>query len=383
MYISDGHLVVAIAGSTPQINVYDMTTMQLACRPLSGVDEVGVESRDGIPVVAIQGRLMAYTTPESVSRARDDAEKQAKMEEPKYGTIVTDRSVKRALQRRQKLGEAGRPWSADSDTINKTRSSPLPTEPPGSFSPPSVQSLVFGTAAGISSEVGKGVWSGLKYVGNAAMTGASKSEMLSKSAPVISDFAKRFSGEVHAGKEDVEPRAPAGRASSSNARTGRYAKDAASWVKIVDLGRMSKTRRPPIPNDPVRLDRPVVLAHFALPIMEPVPINRHTSPGIDILSFSPLGTHLALGTCEGKSIGIVEIRLNAPMTMAEPSRSGVEADSQPRGQVWLRYELRRGLTPARITQMVWSRGGDLISVASRKTLRECDSPDLTANDFEC
>jgi hypothetical protein len=106
------------------------------------------------------------------------------------------------------------------------------------------------------------------------------------------------------------------------------------------------------------------VAHFALPVVENVSLPGHEMPVIDIMAFSPVGTHLAIGTSEGKIVSVVEIHPSATIGQ-QSGKSNLGS-----GQVWLRGELKRGVTPARISQLVWDLRGDRIAVTTRKTSRK-------------
>jgi hypothetical protein len=283
-----------------------------------------------------------------------------RMEEARHGNIVTQRSVKAAHEWKRQV-------SSDEGSL-VTGSSPVDER----YSPeslPSMQAMVMSTAAGISSEVAKGVWSGLKGFGKAAIDGASRSETLSKSAPVISEFAKRFSKE-----SSPRPGSPGtnehtlgnsqvdGETRANGLRPRRFR--GASWIKIVDLGRLVKSRRPVASEVEAARLRPSLVAHFALPVVENVSLPGHELPVIDIMAFSPVGTYLAIGTSEGKIVSVVEIHPSATMGQ-QSGKSNLGS-----GQVWLRGELKRGVTPARISQLVWDLRGDRIAVTTRKTSRK-------------
>jgi hypothetical protein len=292
--------------------------------------------------------------------AKTGVDRYNRMEEARYGNIVTQRSVKAAHEWKRQM-------SSDEGSL-MTGSSPVDDR----YSPeslPSMQAMVMSTAAGISSEVAKGVWSGLKGFGKAAMDGASRSETLSKSAPVVSEFAKRFSKE-----SSVRPGSPEthkhmlgnsqidSETRANGLRSRRFR--GASWIKIVDLGRLVKSRRPVASEVEAARLRPSLVAHFALPVVENVSLPGHELPVIDIMAFSPVGTHLAIGTSEGKIVSVVEIRSSA--TIGQQSGNS----NLGSGQVWLRGELKRGVTPARISQLGWDLRGDRIAVTTRNTSRK-------------
>ena len=341
----------SIGGDSSSVTIYHKETLRPYCRAIQ--QDLGVNTRSGVPVIALQGRLLAYLTSEP---AKSGPERYARMEESKHGTIVTERSVKAAMewQKRQKEEQLA------SSPASESRFSPE--------SLPSMQAMVLNTATGISSEVAKGVWSGLKGFGRAALDGASWSETLSKSAPVVSDLAKRFAGEAinkdTTKLKDTRSSSGQGAAIDSVAmRDGSPSKryEGSSWIKVVDLGRLVKSRRAASLGQESDQYRPSMLAHFAVPLSENVSLPGHDLAAVDLLSFSHNGTHLAVANADGRAISVLEIRLT------EPSSANVDS---PMGQVWLRHDLRRGMTPARIVQISWNRTGMWISVASRKTIRE-------------
>jgi hypothetical protein len=279
------------------------------------------------------------------------------MEEFRHGTIVTKRSVKIAMEWQNRQKEE----NLASSPASESRFSPE--------SLPSMQAMVLNTATGISSEVAKGVWSGLKGFGRAAIDGASRSEALSKSAPAVSDLAKRFAGDATS-KSPIKPdtkRSLSGHAGTLDSLvmpdgSSRKRYDGSSWIKVVDVGRLIKSRRATGSEDETDRYRPSLVAHFAIPVSENVSLPGHDLAAVDLLSFSHNGTHLVVANADGRTLSILEVRLTAPMSSA--AVNGVM------GQVWLRHDLRRGVTPARIVQVSWNRTGSLVSVASRKTIRE-------------
>ena len=325
------------------------------CRSIN--EDVGVNTRSGLPVATLQGRLLAYVTTHS---ARSGVERYDRLEELKHGSIVTQRSVKAATEWKRQATVETRLSGAGSSPVDERYS-------PESL--PSMQAMMMTTAAGISSEVAKGVWSGLKGFGRAAVDGASRSEALSKSAPVVSEFAKRFSSDSAASpghpKLQGQAAGSGGLGSGGLATTPRSRRHhGASWIKIIDLGRLVESRRPIAST--LRHDkcRPSLVAHFALPLVENVSLPGNALPTIDIMAFSALGTQLAIGTSEGKIVSVVEIR----MSVATTRRLGSTDDCL--GQVWLQHQLKRGLTPARISQIIWDQSGKTVGVTSRKTSRK-------------
>jgi len=332
--------------------IFDKDTLRPHCRSIQ--QDLGVNTRSGVPVIALQGRLLAYLTSEP---AKPGPERYARMEELKHGTIVTKRSVKAAVvnQKRQKEGALA------SSPASESRFSPE--------SLPSMQAMVLNTATGISSEVAKGVWSGLKGFGRAALDGASRSEALSKSAPAVSDLAKRFAGDATT-KDPAKPdnkRSLSGHAGAMDSLampdgSSRKRYEGSSWIKVVDLGRLIKSRRVTGSDEEADQHRPSLVAHFAVPVSENVSLPGHDLAAVDLLSFSHNGTHLAVANADGRTVSVLEVRLTAPVSLAD--------FNGPMGQVWLRHDLRRGVTPARIVQVAWNRTGSLISVGSRKTIRE-------------
>lgn len=331
----------------------DADTFEPVCRSIS--EDVGINTRSGLPVVALQGRLLAYVTSEP---AQASVDRYSRMEELKHGSIVTSRSVKAAFEWKQQ---------ATLDVRSGLTAALDDRYSPESL--PSMQAMMMNTAAGISTEVAKGVWSGLKGFGRAAVDGASRSETLSKSAPVVSEFAKRFARDPaeRPGSPDSKerrsgssPLAQAGRLSGARIRRHR----GASWIKVIDLGRLVTSRRPTTSEFQAGRLRPSLVAHFALPVVENVSIPGNVLPVIDIMTFCPDGTRLAIGTSEGKIVSVVEIRTPASAIQRLGSSEGCA------GQVWLLSELKRGVTPARISQIVWDQSSKHLGITSRNTSRE-------------
>ncbi|KAJ9107916.1 hypothetical protein QFC19_002659 [Naganishia cerealis] len=246
--------------------------------------------------------------------------------------------------------------------------------------PPSMQSIMLNTAAGLGTEMAKGVWTGLKGLSTAAINGASRSETLSKGAPTFSNFAQRYvspgqNGGVGIGA-NTRSNAPVVRLEDPT-RTklpqmqSRF--KSGSWIKVLDLGRrQSHEFEDTCLDDPnakrrskQKLSKATIIAHFALPAKEVITMPHSTirPPGVDVLSFAPGGTTLALGTSDGRSSFVVEIRPAAMGILAKFS-----PNDEPTGAVWVRYELRRGVTPAIVEKIEWSACGGWIGVGTRRTI---------------
>jgi hypothetical protein len=248
-----------------------------------------------------------------------------------------------------------------------------------------MQSIVLNTAAGLGSEMARGMWTGLKGLSSAAIQGASQSETLSKSAPALSTLAQKYAGAKQNGQtlppnhgRNSTPTEAIYTATSFSPHQSRFA--AGSWAKILDLGGR-QTEVPGCKSDKLSHDRSQdkklkkarVIAHFALPASDviSVPHSAIGTPTIDAISFAPGGTTLALSTTDGRSSFIVEIR---PAVFGVLERPMIEG--QPEGEVWVRYELRRGVTPAVVEKIEWSACGAWIGIGTRRTIREW-TPGLT------
>jgi hypothetical protein len=263
-------------------------------------------------------------------------------------------------------------------TTNGSSSKPNTNTSYPTEGPPSMQSMVLNTAAGLGSEMAKGMWTGLKGLSTAAINGASKSETLSKGAPAFSTFAQKYVSARQNSVTGANARSNTlsnGFDTSTGARPpqtpSRY--PSGSWIKVLDLGSEQSRRLQEKRQEDSRkkskdkLSKPITVAHFALPATEVIamPHPAVRPPGIDVLSFAPGGVSLALGTADGRSSFVVEVR---------PAAMGILAQSlssdEPTGGVWLRYELRRGVTPAIVEKIEWSACGGWIGVGTRRTIRE-------------
>jgi hypothetical protein len=287
----------------------------------------------------------------------------------KLGTIVTETSSQAFYSRQEQSGMGTTNGSSSKPNTNTS----YPTE-----GPPSMQSMVLNTAAGLGSEMAKGMWTGLKGLSTAAINGASKSETLSKGAPAFSTFAQKYVSARQNSVTGVSARSNTpsnGFDASTGARPpqtpSRY--PPGSWIKVLDLGSEQSRRLQEKRQEDSRkkskdkLSKPITVAHFALPATEVIamPHPAVRPPGIDVLSFAPGGISLALGTADGRSSFVVEVRPAAMGLLAQSPSS-----DEPTGGVWLRYELRRGVTPAIVEKIEWSACGGWIGVGTRRTIRE-------------
>ncbi|KAJ9102392.1 hypothetical protein QFC21_002792 [Naganishia friedmannii] len=355
-------VVITLAGNAPSIHFLCATTLKPILRPIS--THIGLNSRTGLPVIALSGRLFSYTTMD----ARPRQPVQRGSEDMKLGTMVTATS-NQAFYSRQQQSDVG---STNGSPPKPNSNSSYPIE-----GPPSMQSMVLNTAAGLGSEMAKGMWTGLKGLSTAAINGASKSETLSKGAPAFSTFAQKYaSTRQHGGagiKANIHGNAPGdGFDGAIGARPQTQSRfPSGSWIKVLDLGsNQSRKLQETYLEDSKKkgknqLSKPIIVVHFALPATEVIAMPHPTvrPPGIDALSFSPGGTSLALGTTDGRSSFVVEIRPTA-IDIAARSPPGDE----PTGTVWLRYELRRGVTPAIVEKMEWSACSGWIGVGTRRTI---------------
>lgn len=228
-----------------------------------------------------------------------------------------------------------------------------------------MQSIVLNTAAGLGTEVAKGMWTGLKGLGSAAIQGASQSEALSKNAPGLSSLAQRYNTSRQNGARGGVGKADGTQSTAKPQQQSRFS--GGSWIKVLDL--QSSTSSVPEPSRekaPRKLDKAKLISHFAIPASDviSVPHSAIGNPTIDALSFSPGGTSLAVGTSDGRSSFIVELRPAGSRVKAQVS------DGEPSGEVWMRYELRRGMTPAVVEKIEWSVCGSWIGIGTRRTIRK-------------
>lgn len=108
------------------------------------------------------------------------------------------------------------------------------------------------------------------------------------------------------------------------------------WIKIFDLRRLEAEGK---------LGSRALVAHFTIPSTE---VREPPS----LLSFSPDGTRLAVAAVGGRTVVVVDIRPR------RPPRSG---------EVWVRYLLRRGMTPAAVRSISWDDTGRLLAVSTDRT----------------
>lgn len=353
LLVSKRVLVVALASSLPVIHILDKETLR---HSHSSITDAAVDPRSGLPIIALSGRMLAFATSiPSIMPGPDGV-----------GSIVTASSRSPVVQPEQ-------PTSSD---------------------------RILSSAAEIGSGVARGVWAGLKIGAKAASSAQGR---LAKSAPV--DGQARIWRSLSGDAPPVIPTSPIPSAQvmeeddleqtsvtlpAESSTTTRV-----RWVVVLDLLPQLSSASDAQQED---LISPVTVAHFALPQTIPglsalgyspsprsqatvgsprdasygspygrSPSNRNTSPlqapasspSIQHLSFSPNGLFLSVGPSSGRVLHIFELR-------PSPVRFGMEVEGSSwsrgtadvaSGEVWERYQLKRGLTSAAITSVQWGIGG--------------------------
>lgn len=235
--------------------------------------------------------------------------------EDHYGDILTRASIHARHAAAAKSTVRARRFSSGApDLARPARASPTDQ----AYQGPSVQAALLNATAGISTEVAKGVWGGLKILGSVAINTASKSGrsavngMLSKSAP--SD--NHLTSSSPTGERSDRPSE-----GTSPSRLGSHdsnvvdRQDVGKWVNVMDLGALTS----PHNRDKSRQLSP--LASFAIPVDShslASTVTQARSCRVTKLSFSPLGSHLCIGLHGGRTAVVVEIR---PSGQARPRRA--------------------------------------------------------------
>jgi hypothetical protein len=199
--------------------------------------------------------------------------------------------------------------------------------------------------------VGGEVWSGVKaaVATSAAGLGGGDNENtwgFSRSAPAASNMRDQF---MHMRHEDPP-----------SDDTHRPEHVSSGWVTVVDL-------KPLLSGTPPS-EGPRRVACFAPFPPEPSEIAH--------LTFLAAGATplLAVAPRDGQRVAVFQIRPRAPGREgagAEGGAAGVGANVNAMEMPWHLYDLRRGLTSARVDSVVWEKAGLYVGVATgRRTLRE-------------
>lgn len=388
-------LIVALSTPRAAIHILDLDTLLPTHSPLL---DLPVDPRTGLPVCALSDRMLAFTT-----------------------AIPSIH-----------FGPGGLGFIVTSATFHPPTRAPMvvasnPQSPPRQ--PQTTQEVLLSSAAGIGSGVARGVWAGLKLGAKAASSAQGR---LARSAP--SDGYGRLwrsaSGEtpvitpdpldVEAAADGVED----GELPEAQSERDMLTLSAGRWVVVLDLfprGGFNLAASISTDSSSGRsLVVPNTLAHFALPhstlsispmthtavgsnasVGSPRNANNgllqqnrspryldgsgHTrrstaTPSVSYLSFAPNGLSLFVAPASGRVFHVFELR-PSPSGLANMAGDGTSWNrglaDVPSGEVWERYQLKRGLTSAAVTSVEWGAGGgegQWIGVGTSKgTIRKCIS----------
>lgn len=293
------------------------------------IEHLPIDSRSSLPVFALSGRLLAYTTLDTPRRPGPE----------NLGTIVTARTLATRSNSRRK-----------SDHPHSKLQAQRSAEP---MSNGSGQGAILTSAVELGGVAARGVWAGLKLGAQAA--GRAANQRLASSAPARSGLeevsrddataiaiseSRSFEESSHMDMDDTQP--------------VEQSDTAGQWVKVVDLcagGAANSTK---------------TIAHFRLPrskpLVSPSGSDTNQSRTISFLAFSPSGTSLFITPRDGRVFHVVDLHPAGPdRVLGQP---GVEGEVY--GEVWHMYELRRGSTAAAVSEVKWSLDGRWIGVATQR-----------------
>ena len=255
-------------------------------------------SHTSIPVFALSGRLLAYSSPTPPSSA------------------------------------------ADADKYAYATSNPGPT---------STSAAIMDTAVKGAVDIGSGVWSGVKALGGMALDAASRSTNsdgggvkfpFSKSVPStssplgMSGVRKRLSGVFGGGGiPKIDESAQMGAADKGS-----------PFVTIVDLMPL---------HGPTSSPRKVAEFRWVNPSRATV----HFSEGVSSLTWSPNATQLAVSGTDGLLTRVFSIRPRAAAYEASLTGEKEKVAANAGETVWHVYDLVRGATKADVGELVWEKDG--------------------------
>ena len=310
--------------------------------------DVAINPNTRLPVLALSGRLLAFTTSEAPFRPGPDG----------LGSVITSTNSTR---------------SKSFDNAQSSRSPQAPSQDsPGKIS---TQAAIMSTATDIGGGVARGVWAGIKM--GARVANQARVARLARSAPteavILADSEAEATIETEPRSLDNDSVLDASSRSTMSMPLG------GEWIKIIDLRSRIKGRtdgagnsRSQSPQDRSNRRQDVsVIAHFRCPVRSLTSSSLEvrysqtaaSSSAVSRMMFNHAGTQLVVGPEDGKSLHLFEIHPHASkITPNDPS---------VRGEAWHLYELRRGNTPAKVHDMSWSLDGRWIGVATgRGTIRK-------------
>lgn len=337
-------ILQAIASETPSIHILSPSDLSNIIKPITS--SLALSNTKGLPIMSLSGRLIAFASRKS--RYRPDSPIPAHA--IGHGAIVTKQSIRdaqKAVNRRDKGFPSGKGqmWNGGLNSGSRSVQKPSP------------QSAIWDVASGVSGEVAKGVWGGLRTLSNVAMSTAGRTSVMSKSAPVQS-FLGSWSDRPNPQDEAGPQSAGANRESPSprklSSKGGRY-------VEILDLG------RPGLAEGEEKEGS--LIASFSIPrpslsheYVTGVCVPSGTIDSIECMAFNTQGTQLAIFPQDGRIGTVVELRPKASALHMRPGRDS--------GEVWLLYYLLRGFTPSSVTSLQWSERDDMVAAATYETIRE-------------
>ncbi|KAF8597731.1 hypothetical protein BDV93DRAFT_513047 [Ceratobasidium sp. AG-I] len=227
-----------------------------------------------------------------------------------------------------------------------------PTPTPTTQSPSKVHADISMAIEG-ARKVGAGVWGGVKSLLGESPSPRSQVPLspILRSPPPLSPLSRNFA---------MSPRlysrsAPTESTYSSSSPAPRVvlpttgeARPSSSQghVTVLDLGPLTSG------SDPRRV------------------VQHHATPGqaITLLSFARSGNMLAVSGADGVCVRVFEVRPKGRYSLGGPhlGRTGRQVETEPRdtGILWHWYDLQRGVTRRRVTDIVWSSDNKWIAVVT-------------------
>lgn len=314
--------------------ILDPGTLEVMHPP---VEQLPHDSRTSLPVFALSGRLLAYTT--STPPVRPGPES--------LGTIVTSHTLATRSSTSRKSDQPH-------NRLQNQRSAEPMSRGSGSG-----QGAILNSAVELGGVAARGVWAGLKMGAQAA--GRAANQRLASSAPARSSLDEMTREDITASTSATsESRSFEGSSHMDEATSVDQSDAGGQWVKVIDLcaGGSGGIR---------------TIAHFRLPRSKPLvsPSGNDTAQSrtISHLAFSPSGTSLFVAPRDGRVFHLVDIHPASPGRELILGRQGVEGEVS--GEVWHMYELRRGNTAAAVNEVKWSLDGRWVGVATQRgTVRE-------------
>lgn len=314
------------------------------------IEHMPHDPRTSLPVFALSGRLLAYTTSTPPLRPGPES----------LGTIVTSHTLASKSVTHRKSDQPH-------NRLQSQRSAEPMSRGSGSGSG-SGQGAILNSAVELGGVAAKGVWAGLKMGAQAA--GRAANQRLASSAPARSSLEEMTREDITATSMTTttsESRSFEGSSHMEEAPSTEQPDVGGQWVKVVDLCAGGT-------------DGPRTIAHFRLPRSKPLvsPSGNDTAQSrtVSHLAFSPSGTSLFIAPRDGRVFHMVDIHPASPGHELMHGRHGAEGEVS--GEVWHMYELRRGNTAAAVSEVQWSLDERWVGVATQRgTVRESFPPSFS------